>query len=276
MGLRDRYALRVHLAKGFFDSYLSDLGAIALIDPRMGVQEALLPAGARRVTYQRLHGLLNDLGVKEALLEQISHEAFAKLVESETWRCLRPELMSRSLEVQPFNHKELEALQRARKVRRRAGRTNQQMLEELLQRQHDALERAQLKATREPRLRRALFAAEESMGISAAFPDPFRPGWRNKSSVPPERLTRMLEQVLDASTVGEAQTLIERFDLIIEQYGGQRADALAELVLERAELSEQARRLPDGLRTALINFGTGTSSSVVGQGLMLALKALGL
>jgi hypothetical protein len=272
---RDTHALRVHLRNGFFESYLADTGAAALVDVRVGVHEAAFPPAFPRLTDGQLRQTLGALDVERQLLQQISSEAFAELVESQTWRCLRPELLARSLEPQPFRAGELRALQRARESKRGGRRAKGKLsLAACLARQHEALER--LSAGSFGRTSAALLGqAAEAMAFGA------RPRlWRGemlraypRSS---DRLPGLLEEVLASSTVGGLRQQIEQCDLLLEQYEGFQPRIVAQIVLERRDLRDQARGLSEPVKTALINFGTGTSSSVVGQGLMMALKALGV
>jgi hypothetical protein len=272
---RDAHALRVHLRYGFFESYLVDTGAAALADVRVGVHEAAFPPSFPRFTDQQLRQTLGALDVERQLLQQISSEAFAELVESQTWRSLRPELLARSLERQPFGAGELRALQRARESRRRGRRARGKLsLGAYLAHQHEALERLSVGSF--GRTSAALLGqAAEAMAVGA------RPRlWRGEllRAYPQssDRLPGLLEEVLASSTVGGIRQQIEQCDLLLEQYEGFQPRIVAQIVLERQNLRNQARGLPEPLKTALVNFGTGTSSSVVGQGLMMALKALGL
>jgi hypothetical protein len=86
---------------------------------------------------------------------------------------------------------------------------------------------------------------------------------------------RLLE-ILGSSSAGEITRLTEKLDRVLTQYDGLQAETVADMVTGKKELADKVRLLPPTMRTVLINIGTGAGGGVVGQGLMLAIKALGL
>lgn len=267
----DEHALRVHLALGFFESYLAESSAIALTDTPVGVQDGVFPAFAPRVNDQKLRELLAALGVRDALLVQLASEEFAALVETQTWRCLRPELMARVSEDQPFNRRELKAMKNARKVKK--GQTAVS-IESQLAWQHEALEKVSASSGRDSAVDLLGRFGEAMVASSQARPLRGELG----RTVPPsgERLGQMLHDLLECSTVADAQSMVDQIELVLSQYGDLHASSVEQLVIEREDLREKARRLPVSVKTALVNIGTGASGSVVAQGLVAALKALGI
>jgi len=270
----DTHALRVHLRTGFFDSYLSQAGTAALVDAKVGVHSAAFSPLAPRVSDQMLRHLLGAVGVERQLLQQLSSDSLADLVEGQAWRCLKPELLARASESQPFAPGELKALHRARESRRWKGTGGgRNAVEALLAHQHETLETL---ATRS--VRRTAFGflgdAAEAMAVGT------RPRlWRGEalraSARGADRLPRLLEDVFASATTGEVRQVIEACDLLVRQYDDLRPGLVARMVVEDDGLNGQLRGLPGPVKTALINIGTGTTSSVVGQGLMMALKWLG-
>jgi hypothetical protein len=267
----DEHSLRVHLALGFFESYLAESSAIALTDTQVGVQDGVFPAFAQRINDQGLRELLAALGVRDALLGQIPSEEFAALVETQTWRCLRPELMARASEDQPFSRRELKAMKNARKVKK--GRTALS-LESQLAWQHEALEKVSDSSNKDSAV--AFFGRFGEAMAANSQARPLR--GELARTLPPsgDRLNLMLHKLLECSSVADAQDTVYQIELVLSQHGGLRASRVEEVVLESEDLREKARRLPVSVKTALVNIGTGASGSMVAQGLVAALKALGV
>lgn len=266
----DEHGLRVHLALGFFESYLAESSAIALTDTPVGVQDGVFPAFAPRVNDQKLRELLAALDVRDSLLSQIQGEEFAALVETQTWRCLRSELMARVSDNQPFSRRELKALKNARKVKK--GHTAVS-IESQLAWQHEALEKVSDSSIRASTVE-LLGKFGEAMAASSQAP-PLRGELARTLPPSEEHLSQMLLDLLECSTVADAQNRINRIELVMSQHGSLHASRVKRLVIESEDLREKARRLPVSVKTALVNIGTGATGSVVAQGLVAALRTLG-
>ena len=128
----DIHELRLLLAQGFFDSYLGDAGAVALLDGRFGAQSAAMPDGASALEVRRLRIVLEGLGLEATLLHELDSGTLAALADTAIWQSLRIDLARRAVAPQPYNADELLALRRVRKPKSAGSARRLEQLQLLL------------------------------------------------------------------------------------------------------------------------------------------------
>jgi hypothetical protein len=279
--MEDRNMLRVHLAKGFFGSYLNDSGASVLVGPTVGMQETMCPADAGKIKARSLCDQLRALGHEQLLLDELDAEQFAVIADSAPWRSLRPKLLVRAQLGIPYLAEEQRALRKAGSIPKGSRTLETRAIESALSRQHEALERVERQVERRPGTalgpgitwdaRERLELAMES-ALPAVPPDGYLP--RSRPPIDMNHLANMLLQVLKASSPEEARGLIRMFDSTLDKYEELRPEVVAELIKEREDLADQVRTIPSSARFWLFQVSAAASGNALGKGLELAFRAL--
>ena len=291
--LADRHGLRLFLARGFFASYLDDGRAATLVDARLGDNAAALPSEVPSLTFRRLRGVLEPLGLEQVLLRECTHAELAALADTAVWQSMAANLHVRVSNGMPYSSEDLIALRRVREPRRRqhGGSAPPEWLKRLLERQLSALDQA-------GRGSRAFVPGGSRTRNPFSLPHPtpeespmsgvrFNSRTKNSGTMinvggdanfvisdesSRSALAQALTEVFAARTERDAAERLASAERTLAPKRNITPEQVAELI--GRDLAGPAGRLPGPVRQALLSLGTGAGAGVLAQGIMLGLQAV--
>lgn len=274
---QDRNRLRVHLARGFFGSHLSESRTAMLVGSTMGMQDAVCPPGADHVDGRFLCEQLASIGLKSTLLERVKPEDFAAIADSTAWRSLRPRLLALAERGEVLTAREQKAVRNAGSMSARPKAPSPSLVEAVLSRQGEALERLERRAGTGPGPGISVDGIERLRASISAHPSAI--DFNRFPSSPPnevdlDQVSKMILQILSASSPEDARNLIRAFDSTLGKFEDLHPGVVVDLIKEREELADKFRTIPSGFRLGLYQVCLMATGGVLAKGLEIVLKAV--